>query len=196
MNHRSPARLTSISLLLPFALAACGGGGLTTVGGTVTGLNAGTAVTLQNNGGDTLVVGAIGSFTFAPQYNAGSTYNVTIAVQPAGLACTVTNGTGRIDDNASKVTNIGVSCVPGLTIRGNLTGLASGNTVVLQNNDADPISLTTNSTFNFPRLLVSGATYNVTVRTQPTTPVQTCTVSQGTGTVGNSDVLNVAVACN
>jgi len=186
-------RLAPILLLMPLALAACGGGGLTTVGGSVSGLTSGTAVTLQNNGGDTLVVGSNGSFTFAPQYDAGSKYNVTIAVQPANLACTVANGSGHIDDNASKVTSISVTCAPGLEIGGSLSGLGSGKTVVLQNNEVDPLSLTQTGPFAFRNVLPTGTGYSVTVRTQP--EGQTCTVTNGTGTVGNSAVANVGVGC-
>src|SRR5258708_12690602 len=38
-------------------------------------------------------------------------------------------------------------------------------------------------------------TYNITVRTQPTNPSQTCAVANGTGNIGNADVTNIAVTC-
>lgn len=175
-------------------LAACGGGGVTTIGGTVSGLNTGTAVTLQNNGRDTIAIASNGPFTFAPDYPAGASYNVTIAVQPAGLACTVTNGQGSIDSNAAKVTNIVVACVPGLSVGGSVSGLASGQSVTLQNNGGDALTIGANSSFVFPTLLAPGATYNVTVLTQP--QGQTCSVAQGTGTLVNSNVSIVAVTCS
>ena len=81
-----------IAWLAAAILAGCGGGGVTTVGGTASGLLAGTAVTLVNNGKDSLAVAANGPFTFAPDYSAGASYNVTVSMQPAGLACTVTDG--------------------------------------------------------------------------------------------------------
>jgi len=37
--------------------------------------------------------------------------------------------------------------------------------------------------------------YNITVRTQPTTPSQTCVVANGTGNTGNGNVTNIAVTC-
>ena len=43
--------------------------------------------------------------------------------------------------------------------------------------------------------MASGATYAVTVFTQPSTPTQTCTVSNGSGTIGAANVTNVSVAC-
>jgi hypothetical protein len=48
------------------SLAGCGGGrGTATVSGTVSGLATGTAVTLQLNGKETLVLGADGGFGFS-----------------------------------------------------------------------------------------------------------------------------------
>jgi 6-phosphogluconolactonase (cycloisomerase 2 family) len=42
--------------------------------------------------------------------------------------------------------------------------------------------------------LAKGASYDIKVATQPTTPVQNCVVANGTGTVGDSDV-TVSVTC-
>jgi hypothetical protein len=49
--------------------------------------------------------------------------------------------------------------------------------------------------FAFPTKLASGAAYAVAVSAQPSNPSQTCTVSNGTGTVGTADVTNVQVSC-
>ncbi|VTU46464.1 6-phosphogluconolactonase (plasmid) [Variovorax sp. SRS16] len=78
-----------------------------TIGGTVSGLTG--TLALQNNGADTLVVHANGSFTFATPVAWSSTYNVTVNTQPAGQTCTVTNGSGA--NVAVNVTNVGVTCV-------------------------------------------------------------------------------------
>ena len=82
------------------------------------------------------------------------------------------------------------------SIGGTLSGLGDGLRVVLQNNDADNITLTANGTFTFPTGLASGAAYSVTVLTQPVG--QTCNVSGGTGTVDSKsrDVTDIAVACS
>ncbi len=63
-------------------------------GGTVSGL-AGTVV-LQDNGGDSLTLGADGPFTFATPVAEGGTYSATVQTQPAAQTCTVTNGSGTI----------------------------------------------------------------------------------------------------
>ncbi|HEY1334743.1 MAG TPA: hypothetical protein VGF31_10845, partial [Myxococcaceae bacterium] len=58
-----------------------------TVGGSVKGL-AGSAVVLQNNGGDNLPLGFDGSFTFPTALTPGDHYLVTVLEQPAGQTCT------------------------------------------------------------------------------------------------------------
>ena len=66
------------------------GSGSFTVVGTVSGLSG--SVVLQDNGGDDVTVSADGSFTFPTALAAGAAYGVTVATQPAGQACTVTDG--------------------------------------------------------------------------------------------------------
>ena len=44
--------------------------------------------------------------------------------------------------------------------------------------------------------MASNATYTVTIKTQPSSPTQTCTVSGGSGTVGAADVTSVTVNCS
>lgn len=78
------------------------------------------------------------------------------------------------------------------TVGGTLSGL-NGGTLVLQNNGGGSLSLTADGGFAFGTGLASGATYGVTVLTQPSG--QTCTVSGGSGTVGSADVTSVSVNC-
>jgi len=77
------------------------------VGGTVTGLNG--SVTLQNNGGDDLVLSSDGGFTFITGLVDGASYSVSVLTQPTGQTCSVTNGSGTIA--AADVTNVTVTCV-------------------------------------------------------------------------------------
>lgn len=49
-------------------------------------------------------------------------------------------------------------------------------------------------TFGIPRL-VSGNPYEVRVKTQPTNPVQVCTVTNASGTIEDAKVTNVEVRC-
>jgi hypothetical protein len=78
------------------------------VGGTVSGLPAGTAVTLSN-AGTLLPVAANGSYAFPGLLTAGTTYNVTVATQPFGHTCTVANPSGTVVAGVLAVVN--VTCV-------------------------------------------------------------------------------------
>src|SRR5208282_6809861 len=79
------------------------------------------------------------------------------------------------------------------TIGGTVSGLTTGKSVTLLDNGADSLTVTANGKFTFKTALATGAAYKVTVGTQPT--AETCTVTNGSGTVGTSNVTNVAVAC-
>jgi len=81
------------------------------VGGTLSGLAPGAEVTLQNNGGDDVVLAANGAFTFTTPMPSGSTYAVTVSSHPSAPAqsCSVTGATGTVAD--SPVTAIAVTCV-------------------------------------------------------------------------------------
>ena len=79
-----------------------------TLGGTVTGLDAGAAVTLAN-GSEKLVAGQNGAFTFAARFEAGKSYNIT-AIPPEGYTCRVKDGSGTMASaNSSKTA---VDCAP------------------------------------------------------------------------------------
>ncbi|HEY2782215.1 MAG TPA: Ig-like domain-containing protein [Steroidobacteraceae bacterium] len=80
------------------------------------------------------------------------------------------------------------------SIGGTVAGLA-GTGLVLRDNGADDLSLSHNGSFTFSKRLTGGSGYSVAVATQPSAPVQTCTVSQGIGTVHNQDIKTVAVTC-
>src|SRR5215469_9908302 len=168
-----------------------GNGGSFTVGGSVSGLSSGTVV-LQDNGGDNLSVTANGTFTFATSLVSGAAYSVTVKTNPAGQTCSVSNGSGTV--GSGNVTSVAVTCatVPTYTVGGSVSGLSSG-TMVLQDNGGDNLSVTANGTFTFATSLPAGAAYSVTVRTNPAG--QTCSVSNGSGTVGSGNVTSVAVTC-
>ncbi|BAO44071.1 Kelch repeat-containing protein [Thiolapillus brandeum] len=78
---------------------------------------------------------------------------------------------------------------------GTLTGLAPGTSVVLQNNQGDNLSLSTNGSFVFDTDLVNGSDYAVTVLSQPASPKKICSVSSGDGTINGADVSDIMVSC-
>lgn len=162
-----------------------------TIGGSVFGLS-GTLV-LVNNGSDALTLNADGTFTFSNALPPGSSYLVTIQSQPATKTCTVTNGSGTITN--ANVTNVIVNCSTNTrTVGGTVSGLAASESMVLQNNGGNNLTINSNGSFTFSAPVAQGATYNVTILTQPTT--QTCTVTNGSGTAGASNIINVQVTCS
>jgi alpha-tubulin suppressor-like RCC1 family protein len=164
-----------------------------TIGGTVSGLS-GTGLVLQDNSGDNLAISSNGVFTFPTRIASGANYSVTALSQPAGPSqnCVVAGGGGTATAN---VTGIQVTCTTvTFTIGGSIANL-SGTGLVLQDNGGDnlPVSSGTAS-FAFATQVASGATYAVTVLTQPSgTP---CSVTSGSGTVANSAVTSVAIDCS
>jgi Putative esterase len=159
------------------------------IGGTVSGLSG--TVVLQDNGGDDLSVSASGGFTFGTALASGSAYNVTVKTNPSGQTCSVANGSGTV--GSAGVTNVAVTCTAAATysIGGTVSGLSG--TVVLQDNGGDDLSVSASGGFTFGTALASGSAYNVTVKTNPSG--QTCSVANGSGTVGSAGVTNVAVTC-
>ena len=87
---------------------------------------------------------------------------------------------------------------PTYTIGVTVSGLASGGTVVLLNNGTTSLNVSTNGAFSFPAPVASGTTYAVAVQTNPTVPGpgQTCAVTNGSGSVGSTNVTTIAVACS
>lgn len=159
------------------------------IGGNVTGLTG--TLKLTDNGTDTLTVTGNGSFTFSTQLLSGAPYAVTIGTQPSGQVCTVSGGAGSVA--SANVTTVAVSCAdaPTYSVGGAVSGLSG--TLKLNDNGADTLTVTASGTFTFAGQLASGATYAVTVAVQPAG--QTCAISNGTGTIANSDVTAVAVTC-
>jgi hypothetical protein len=184
--------LVIASAVLLSTLSACVG--IFTVGGEVTGL-AGTGLVLQNNGGNNLAISSNGAFTFRTLLRSGETYAVTVLTQPANPAqtCTVSNGSGKV--TSMKISDVTVNCVStAYTIGGAVTGLA-GTGLVLQNNGGDDLPIANDGPFTFATPVGTGASYAVTVLTQPSQPTQNCQVTNGSDTVGSVNVTGIAVTC-
>ncbi|MDE2201895.1 MAG: hypothetical protein KGJ38_04120 [Burkholderiaceae bacterium] len=158
------------------------------IGGSVTGLSG--TVVLQNNAGDDLAVSANGAFTFATSVSNGAGYNVTVSTQPATQTCTVTNGAGTV--SAANVGNVSVVCATNaFKVGGSISGL--NGTVILQKNGADSLSRSSNGAFVFAAPVAQGGGFAVTVQTNPVG--QSCSVANGSGTMGAGDISTVAVTC-
>lgn len=166
-----------------------------TVGGTVSGLNG--SVTLLNSDGQQVQLTSDGSFHFANPLANQSPYDVTVLTQPDTQTCVITSGSGTV--SGQDVASVAVNCTTNTyTIGGTLSGLALGDTVVLQNNGGDNLSLTSDGAFTFSASINDGTNYSVTVLTNPSSPTsQTCTIDSGTGSgsVLGSNVGSVGITC-
>lgn len=202
-------RRSRFSVLLPVMtlLVACGGGGgggggstatstvaaapTYTVGGSISGLTSQGLIlvngtdTATPNAGDT-------SFTFPTAVVAGTSYAVSVQLQPDAVNCTVSGGTGVV--GSANVTDVAVTCASAVfTVGGTISGLTGTGLVLADGTDTtSPAPGAT--VFTFPTKLASTASFNVTVSTQPAG--QTCTVGNGTGVILTSSVNNVDITCH
>jgi uncharacterized protein (UPF0548 family) len=94
---------------------------------------------------------------------------------------------------AVMLVSCGGSSTPTFSIGGTVSGLTSGS-LVLKNSNGDDLTVSANSTsFTFAIASASGAAYAATIATQPSDLV--CSVKNGIGTIANTNVTNVEVAC-
>jgi uncharacterized repeat protein (TIGR03803 family) len=219
------ASLRGLSLLvLTVALAACGGGGggsINTngnganagnngapgtgndggnhdtpppnfsIGGTVAGLPDGGQLSILDNGASTQTISANGPFTLSATVPSGTSYSISLDTQPPGYQCAVTQGSGTVA--ASNITDIAIACTQiTATVGGSISGLNATGLVLANGNDTLNVPATM-TTFTMPTAVASGATYNVVVRSHPVNV--RCTVSNGSGTGGDSAVSNIGVTC-
>jgi hypothetical protein len=173
-----------------------------TIGGAVGGLTGSNTVGLKltdttSSTSQTIASQANGSFTFGTALNFGDGWNVTVATQPTGQTCSITNGSGT--NLSANVTNVSVTCTTNTyTIGGAVGGLTGSNTVGLKLTDttsstSQTIASQANGNFTFGTALNFGDGWNVTVVTQPTG--QTCAVANGSGTNLSGNVTTVSVTC-
>lgn len=77
------------------------------------------------------------------------------------------------------------------TVGGSVSGLTG--TLVLQNNGADTLNITSDGPFIFSTPLSDGSAYNVTVLNAP--DGQSCTLSSNTGTINGANITTVGAVC-
>ena len=192
-------------LACALTLAACGGsGGNLVLSGTVLGLTR-DGLVLQNNGADDLVVPATNTTFVFPTLIANDTgFNVTIKSSPPSAVCTAFNNVGKTGNY--DVNTVVISCVTNsYDVGGTVSGLTGNGLVLINGADrvavpagATSFTLTTvtkDSTGKdvFAGRVADGAPYGITVLTQPAN--QTCTVANGTGTMGSAAVNTIKVSC-
>jgi N-acetylneuraminic acid mutarotase len=111
MNGKSLRGVCLMSAVL--ALAACHGKSSSnssyTVGGTITGLNAGSVVLIYNGSTTVSVAAGATTWTFAGTFAANTSYAVTVLTQPVGELCEVTSG-GTATTLTGNVSDVAVTC--------------------------------------------------------------------------------------
>jgi hypothetical protein len=144
------------------------------------------------NGTDSLTFTADGTKAFNNKVVEGATYLVTVGTQPATQTCTSSQTTAKVM-GTTDVTET-VTCVTNQrSLGGSVSGLAAGESVTLANG-AKTVTVSANGSFAFADKVDQGSTYTVTVTTSPAG--KQCSVTNGSGTVGATDVTNVAVTCS
>ncbi len=142
------------------------------------------------------LLGGVGCFTSNPPPPVETTPGLDASV---GLDASMNEpgDAGPLGDDAAPVDATlldDVSAPVGpFAIGGSVTGLV-GTGLVLGLNDGSVFGVSADGAFAFPPSIAAGATYTVSVATQPTGPSQTCTVSAGTGTA-SAVVTDVVVTC-
>ncbi len=141
-----------------------------------------------------------------PTLPAGSQLTVQSSTCGASLApgssCTITLTSSAVEgptnvvvagaNTNSPTVSVTVAPAPTYTVGGTVSGLLGGS-LTLQMNGSDSLNQCSDAPFTFSTPTAAGSSYNVTVLQQPAN--QTCTVSNGTGTVSGSNITNVAVTC-
>lgn len=194
---------SAAALACALGLAACGGSdnGTIPLQGGVSGVNK-TGLVLQNNGGADLVIEPFATFFSFPELlGQNGDYNVTIKSSPPNASCQIINGKGRA--TVYGIGQISVACllIPH-NVSGKVTGNSTGDMVVI--NGADRITIPkgvsefTMTKYGADGKAISGIVgdsqpYGIQVLTPP--PGLTCSVANGTGTMGTTDVTNVLITC-
>jgi uncharacterized repeat protein (TIGR03803 family) len=162
------------------------------LGGTISGLGNNAGLTLTN-GSDTLSVAAAStSFMMPTPVAFGSPYSVAVQTTPAGLTCTASNAFATMP--AGNVASVVIACADqSYTVGGTISGLTSSGLVLVNGSDTRAVN-SSSSSFTMPTAVAYTSAYAVTVQTQPTG--LTCSVSNGTGTVGSAAVTNITVTCS
>jgi hypothetical protein len=83
--------------------------------------------------------------------------------------------------------------IPSHSLGGTVSGLTASGLVLADAGDMLSVAPGA-TTFSLPTRLASGAAYAVTVHTQPTG--QTCSITNGSGTMGTADLANAVIVCS
>jgi hypothetical protein len=196
----STLRAGAAALACAIGLSACGGGGSSgqlLLGGYIFGVSK-DGLVLQNNGGHDYAPTAAalaasgGQFVFPDLVSIDESYDVTVkAIPPNVTSCDVTGGKGR---SAFNVNTVRVVCnLKTHRLIGSITGLGNASGLELVNGTDRKVINPGDTSFEMKQV-GEDVPYGITVLTQPAG--LTCTVVNGTKTMGTADVNDVVVRCN
>jgi hypothetical protein len=165
------------------------------VGGRVSGLEAGLQLTLKEPNNDALTISANGIFSFPRPLAYNSIVSVSVDAQPTGSVCSVSIPTTTVTNSVMDIT---VTCArTSYKVSGTVSGLTLGQSVTVKNNGSDAQTVTYSasgpSSFSFTSPIAIGGAYKVSIATQPAS--QKCIVTNASGNIGASDISNVLLQC-
>lgn len=80
------------------------------------------------------------------------------------------------------------------SVKVNVNGFV-GTGLVLQNNSGDDLAINTDGEAIFATKMKKGSSYSISVKTAPSNPLEKCTVTNGAGTISDSDI-TISVFCD
>ena len=146
------------------------------------------SVSLTDGLGGSVQIDGDGDFSFGI-YPSGSQYVLTVVSQPEGQICTTTPSRGTLSKTTS---DIRVFCRPdGIVVSGTATGIVGP--VSLDDGNGNKATVNKEGEFYFATSYESGATYDISVETQP--EGQLCEVFYSSGNVSENGVGDVQLVC-
>ena len=135
--------------------------------------------------------GATIAFTLTPDAN----HHVA---SPIGGTCPAGSLAGNIYTTGAIHADCSVSAsfaIDTHSVGGTVSGLVGGSVTLSLNSGAQTQVVSADGAFAFADPIDSGSGYAVTIATQPTNPVQSCSITNGNGTLGAGDVSDIVVTC-
>lgn len=183
---------------LALALAGCGGKESFTVGGTVTGLKFGGME--LTNGSDKVAVQppadstSAAKFQFPNSIDYGDEYEIVIK-NPAHQTCgPAISGALKGSAGYTQTIDVAIICsVNTFKLTGTVTGLDVDGLVIINGNGSEFTVPKAATSFIYTDSIASQSSYGLVVLKQPAG--RKCSIANGTGTMGDADVTNIAISC-
>ncbi|MBT3276119.1 MAG: hypothetical protein HN368_23425, partial [Spirochaetales bacterium] len=186
---------TVAAILIVFVITSCGlfaPKQSFSVGGEVTGLLDGNSLVLQLNGNEQLTINENGTFLFPTQVSLGAEYSVIVVTQPAGQTCTLSGAIGVMP--AGPVSDVLAEVATNTySVSGTLSGLPASESLVLQLNGANDLTLTADGAFTFTPAFEYNTNYVVTAASEPSGYM--AVIDNASGLIPAGDVGNIVITC-